>query len=481
MWPKPSLAADDELARLDATGQADLVRRGEVSPTELVEAAVRRAEALDPQLHAFVATWFDEALEWAGGVDRDAPFAGVPTVYKDLGASEAGMANYQGNRVLREIDHRTAATTITASRIRAAGLVPLGKSSTPEFGGQPTTQPIAFGPTRNPWDLERSTSGSSGGSAALAAAGVVPIAHGTDGYGSIRDPASWCGLVGLKVSRGRLPIGTATGHTSVEGGLCRSVRDSARLLDALTAGGVPEVERWRAPTPERRYADEVGAPVERLRVGVLTTVEAPQLTIDPQCAAAAEAAGRLLESLGHTVDAAGPAGLVDEQAVANQTLVRSCRGAIHGIRTALGRDYTEDEVEPYTWAASQVGRRCTARELVVAAEWQQAWTARIVVWWDEFDLLVTPATGRAPMLLEELAPPPEDPASIAPTFHSIRCFAAPFNITGQPAISLPLGTTENGLPIGVQLVAAPFREDLLLRVAAHLEALQTGYRDRSAP
>ncbi len=465
----------DELRWMDATSQAELVRAGEVKPLELVDAAIARVEELNPSMNAVIADTFERARDAAS--DRrgaryegmgDGPFRGVPIVLKDLGTSEKDMPFYQGNQVLRDLDWRAPSDGLLARRFRAAGFVVIGKASTPEFGGQPTTQPLAFGPTRNPWDLERSTSGSSGGSAAAVASGMVPAAHASDGYGSIRDPASWCGLVGLKPSRGRLPIGTSTSHVGVEHAVTRSVRDTAAILDCLH--GVPAVERYHAAPPARSFASEVGAEVRPLRVGVLAGVDASTLVIDADAIAAAETGARLLESLGHTVEAAGPPGLIDDEAIANITLVRSCRSAaIHPIEAALGRPYRQDEVEPYTWATTAAGRAASAPDYLLAAEWQQKWSARVVAWWDDFDLLLTPGTGRAPMLLDELVPPTADPLAIGPTFHSIRCFAAPFNVTGQPAITLPLYRTAAGLPVGVQLVAAPDRDDLLIRVAAQLE------------
>jgi amidase len=460
----------DDLRRMDATAYAALVRAGEAKPVELVEAAIARVEELNPTINAVIADTFERARDQALSPHLpDGPFRGVPIVLKDLGACEAGMPFYQGNRVLKEMDFRAAAETLVAARFRQAGFVVIGKASTPEFGGQPTTQPLAFGPTRNPWDLDRSTSGSSGGSAAAVASGMVPAAHASDGYGSIRDPASWCGLVGLKPSRGRIPIATSTSHVGVEHALTRSVRDTAAILDCLH--GVPPLERYHAARPARPFIEEVGADPGRLRVGVLTTVDASTVSVDAECVDAALAGARLLEGLGHSVDAAAPPGLIDDEAVANITLVRSCRSAaLNPIQTALGRPYRQDEVEPYTWATTAAGRATSAADYLRAAEWQQKWSARIVSWWDDYDLLLTPGTGRIPMRLDDLVPPPHDPLSIGPTFHSIRSFAAPFNVTGQPAITLPLHRTAAGLPVGVQLVAAPNREDLLLRVAAQLES-----------
>ncbi|MBW3649748.1 MAG: amidase [Actinobacteria bacterium] len=464
----PTAAAPDP--QLDATALAGLVRRGEVSPVELAEVAIERIERLDPVLNAVPIRFFDDARRRAGDASLpDGPFRGVPILFKDLGTCEAGWPQYAGNAFLRAGDHRRDADTPLAPRFRAAGFVALGKTSTPEFGAQPTTQPLAFGPTRNPWDVERSTSGSSGGSAAVVAAGMVPLAHASDGYGSIRDPASWCGLVGLKPSRGRLPLGGSTNKVGVEHVLTRSVRDTAAVLDLL-AGPLPE-DLYRAPAPAGSYAGEVGRPPGRLRVGMLTTAGATGLEVDRSCAAAAEDAGHLLEALGHQVSDDHPPGFITDDSVETLLFLRAVRTwAVNPVRTATGRPFTAEEVEPYTWAVTEPGRTASADEFIVATEAQQLWSYKVTRWWREHDLLVTPTTGLSPQLLADLQPPAEEPLAVARRFHSIRCFAAPVNVTGQPAVSLPLGQSPEGLPIGVQLIGAPGREDVLIRVASQLEA-----------
>ena len=467
---------DDELAWMDATAQAALVRDGRVKPIELVDAAIARIEALDPQLNAVVIPLFELAREWATNEASltDGPFRGVPIVVKDLGIDQAGQPHYQGNKLLRDLNWTAARDSPLGARFRAAGFVTVGRANTPEFGAQPATQPLAFGPTRNPWDTAMSTSGSSGGSAAAVASGMVPLAHANDGYGSIRHPASWCGVVGLKPSRGRNPIGATTSRNGAANVVSRSVRDTAGALDQLHTPATSEL--YHLAPPRRPYVDEVGADPGRLRVGLLTSVDATGIDPHPDCTAAAETAARLLEGLGHTVEPAGPSQLFDDRVIAQMTLVRSSRLRALNVQAtaAIGRPFTADDVEPYSWAFAEQARDVDAAAYVLAVEWHQVWAARIVRWWTDsgFDLLLTPATGPPPQRIEDLAPPADDPLAVGATFQRIRCFTAPFNVTGNPAISLPLSWTAAGHPVGAQLVADLGREDLLIRVASQLEAAQ---------
>lgn len=474
--PEPSLMD------LDAVEQARMVRAGEVTAAELVEAAIARIEALDPSINAVTARCFDEARAAAADPAGlgDGPFAGVPTLLKDLGIQQQGLPYTMGNRALKEAGWVSPRDTPMGRRFREAGFITLGKTSTPEFGAQPTTQPHAYGPTRNPWDLDRSTSGSSGGSAAAVAAGMVAIAHANDGYGSIRDPASWCGLVGLKPGRGRMTIGDASSRNAAAFAVTRSVRDTAAALDALH--GAEPGELYVAPPPVRPYVDEVGRPFERpLRVGLMPTADA--FTVDAECSAAVEATGKLLESLGHQVELAAPKGLITDESIHHMTRVRSARVAAVSLRNPMTKGwFTQDEVEPYSWAFTRLAAEIPLTQYIVSGEWQQVWSARVASWWevDGWDVLVTPATGRTPMLLTDLAAPDSDPLSIMDTFQSVRGFAAPLNVTGQPAISLPLYQTPDGLPIGVQLAASLYREDVLIRLASQLEQA-AGWADRRPP
>ena len=299
-----------DLARLDATAQAEMVRSGEASPLELVEAAIARTEALNPELNAVIHPLFDEAREAAEGDLPDGPFRGVPFMLKDLGAALAGQPFHLGMRYLKDRDFRIPVDTYLGQRFRDAGFVTIGKTNTPELGILPTTEPQAYGPTRNPWDTGRSSGGSSGGSAAAVASGMVPVAHANDGGGSIRVPASECGLVGLKPTRQRTSEGPLIGDNmsglTAELVVSRSVRDTAAILDAVhgPAPGDPYV----APRPARPYVEELTAYPGALRIGLVTdpiVAEEP----DPAVVAAAREAAALLESLGHTVEEVSLAGL----------------------------------------------------------------------------------------------------------------------------------------------------------------------------
>lgn len=453
----------------DATAQAELIRRGEVYPKELVEQAIQRIEKLDPEINAVVARLFDEALAFASKELPDRPFKGVPILFKDLAAVQKGMPLYHGNGVLRDLDHRAPANTIVGSRLRDAGFIPLGKTSIPEFGLQPTTQPLAFGPCRNPWDPERSTSGSSGGSAAAVASGMVAIAHATDGGGSIRNPAAWCGVVGMKPSRGRVPRGPNVSRLGQELVVSRTVRDTAAALDAL-AGASPG-DLYGAPLPGRPYIKEVRAHPGKLRIGLLTRLEGSGVEVDPVCVREAERVARRLSDLGHEVSDAHPERLYDDEFWENAELDYAClnRQTIATLWKSIGRELSAQDFEPYTWARLERVRTATASQFIAAGSWLQRYSIRIISWWSNFDLLVTPTNAEPPALLDTLEPDTHDPFAIDKRFARVRCFARPFNVTGQPAISLPLGWTEDGLPVGIQIIADLYREDLLIRVASQLE------------
>jgi amidase len=468
----------DDLRWLDATDQAALVRAGETSPAELVDAAIARIEAW-PELNAVIVPLADEARATASNPHDlpDGPFRGVPFLLKDLGAAQAGQPQYLGNRALKAIDRRAPADTPLGARFRRAGLVTVGKANTPELGTVPTTQPLAFGPTRNPWDLTRSAAGSSGGSCAAVAAGLVPVAHANDGGGSIRLPASWCGVVGLKPTRGRMPAPEGVSRNSVELAVSRSVRDTAALLDA-THGATP-ADLFRVEAPARPYLEELDREPGPLRVGLLT--DGGGVDIDPECVTATEAAGKLLESLGHRVDVGGPEALFDGGEANNAILwVAGIARRIDVLSELAGRELGPDDVEPYNWRSAELGRAMSAADMLKAQEEQQRWVTRVAPWFDEADLLLTPATGEPPAPLAELEPPEDDPLPVGHRYGRIARFTLPFNVTGNPAVSLPLHSTADGLPVGVQLVAAMGREDLLLRVAAQLERAAP-WADRRPP
>jgi amidase len=465
----------DELATLDATDQAALVRAGKVSARELVDAAIARIERLNPALNAVVIPLFEQARARAAAAGHDAaPFRGVPFLLKDLGARNAGEPYHNGMRFLRGLGWVEARGTHLAERFRAAGLVSLGKTNTPELGTMTTTEPVAYGPSRNPWDPARSTGGSSGGSAAAVASGMVPLAHANDGGGSIRIPASECGLVGLKPSRGRTSLGPESGELwaglVVEHVVTRSVRDTAAVLDAV-AGPMPG-DPYVAPPPDRPFAAEVGAAPGRLRIGLMARAPGGAATVHADCAAAVADAGRLLESLGHVVEESHPAALDEHEFLQFFGEVVASWVAWElddwGVRT--GRPLGPDDVEPVNRALAEMGRGLAASRYIAAVRWLQAHTRRVAAWWaGGFDLLLTPTLAEPPPPLGEFSSP-DDPWRGYVRSVPFAIFTSPFNTTGQPAISLPLFWNDRGLPIGLQLVAAYGREDLLLRIAAQLEA-----------
>jgi amidase len=463
----------EDVATLDATAQAELVRSGEVSPLELVEAAIARTEALNPELNAVIHPLFDEAREAAAGELPDGPFRGVPFMLKDLGAAFAGQPLHLGMRYLKERDFRAPLDTYLAQRFRDAGFITIGKTNTPELGILPTTEPRAYGPSRNPWDTGRSTGGSSGGSAAAVAAGMVPVAHANDGGGSIRVPASACGLVGLKPTRQRTSEGPLMGDNmsglTVELVVSKSVRDTAAILEAVhgPAPGDPYV----APAPTRPYTEELGADPGRLRIGLLTdpmTGDQP----DPPVLAAVREAAELLESLGHGVEETSLGGLESIDLV-ETFLIRWSAGqaaALSQLGVVGGAEITPEDVEPLTWALAEKGRSHSAGEYLEAVGLHQAMGRMLAaVHEDGIDLTLSPTLGEVPPPLGTFDDSGPDPLAAIHRAIKTCSFAGGLNVTGQPAISLPLCVSEEGLPIGIQL-AAPFgREDLLIRVAAQLE------------
>lgn len=467
---KPTVADFD---RLDATAMAELVRRGDASPVELVEAAIARIEARDGTVNAVIHRRFERALaEAASPTLPDGPFRGVPFALKDLWPGSEGDPFHLGVKALRDVDHRAVIDTNLVTRYRGAGLVIVGRTNTPELGLVATTEPLAHGPSRNPFDPSRGTGGSSGGAAAAVAAGMVPVANASDGGGSIRIPAAMCGLVGLKPSRGRISMGPVQDEwgVSVQHVVSRTVRDSAALLD-VSAGPFPG-DGVIAPAPHLPYAESSVLPTESLRVGLLAS--APEGDTHPRCRAAAEAAGRLLADLGHRVDEAHPAVLDDARRLGEVFGVTWSVGAATSLLTLgdwIGRPLTADDVEPSTWALAELGRSYSGVDLLRAQNAMAAVRREAAAWWaDGWDLLLTPTTAAPAPPIGHVTSSPDDPTR--PFLRSIpySVFTSVWNVTGQPAISLPAGTDDGGVPLGVQLVGAYGREDLLLQVATQLEA-----------
>ncbi len=459
---------------LDATAQAELVRSGEVTAKELAEGAIERIEALNGELNAVIHPLFEQALATE---PADGPFKGVPFVVKDLVCAVKDTPHHEGMRFLRDLDFHADADSWLASRFREMGFVFVGKTNTPELGILPTTEPEAYGPSRNPWNTNHSPGGSSGGSGSAVASGMVSIGHANDGGGSIRIPASCNGLVGLKATRARVsmaPLGDFIGGLATELVVSRSVRDTAAVLE-FASEGAPPGEPYFPPAKARPYTEEVGADPGKLRIGLMTATPGALEPADPECVAAAESAARLLESLGHSVDVAHPTALDDEGYIP-QFLLRWTAGVAAGLDfwgMRTGKQIAKDDVEPTTWALAEQGWSNSAAALVTAIGYSQIVARGVLAWWQDYDLLLTPTMALPPAELGTIGNGHgEEP--LAPIERAVpyAAFTAGFNATGQPAISLPLHWSEAGLPIGVQLVADLGGEDLLLRVAAQLEEAQ---------
>jgi amidase len=446
-----------ELAFLPATEQAALVAAGEVSPVELVETYLERIARLDPELGAYVTVRADEALAEARAWDGNGPFAGVPIALKDLD-STAGTRTTFGSRAFA--DYVPELDLAHVRRLKEAGFIVLGKTATPEFGTTAFTESELTGATRNPWDTGRTVGGSSGGAAAAVAAGLAPIAQGSDGGGSIRIPASCCGVFGLKPSRGRIsnaPFGPGIG-LSTTGPLARTVADAAAYLDAVA--GYEWGDPWTAPPPERPFAEEAGAEPGGLRIAV-TSVPPSEADVHPACRAAAADAAALLASLGHEVEEAAPdwggPGLSEDF-----TPLWQVAPTLYGVEDL-------SLLTPFNQALAAGAGRTSSAEYVAALVRLQQRARRVVAFWEEYDLLLTPTLALPPVPVGWAAEE-DDPWEQYARAARFTPFTPLFNVTGQPAASLPLHWSDDGLPIGVQLVGPPAGEALLLRVCAQLEA-----------
>jgi amidase len=465
----------NDLTNLDAVAQAELVAAKKASPRELVEAAIARIEKVNPALNAVVTPLFEKARAQAASELPNGPFRGVPFLLKDLICATAGDPFANGNKLMRALGITSPIDTNLAQRYREAGLVVLGKTATPEFGLTATSEAVAYGPTKNPWDVTRSPGGSSGGSAAAVASGMVPAAHANDGGGSIRIPASACGIVGLKTSRGRISLGPLAGEgwngLAGEHVVSRTVRDSAALLDA-TQGYMPG-DPYAAPPPERPFASEVGRAPGKLRIGFME--RSPKWTKTPlhaECVAAVRDAAKLLESLGHSLEAKHPPAVDDPTAPKTlyDIIIAQTAGLLTVIEGQLGRALAPDDVEVWTWALYQEGKRSPMLQFLSAVEWRNVISRSFGGFYASgFDLLLTPTLGAPPLPLGALTPAKDQPLAAWDKLVDFIPFTPIQNLTGEPAISVPLYWTASGLPVGVQLVAPWGREDLLIRVASQLE------------
>jgi amidase len=453
-----------DFAFMDAVAQADLVRRKEVQPIELVEAAIERIEKLNPTLNAVVTRMYDQGRSDIVRIEPNAPLAGVPFLLKDVLAAYAGVPLTMGSELLS--GYVPDRDSELVKRLKKAGLVILGKTSTPEFGILPTTEPRLFGPCHNPWNLKRTTGGSSGGSAAAVASGMVPLAHANDGGGSIRIPASCCGLFGLKPTRARNPLGPNFGD--IMGGLLaehavtRSVRDSAVLLD-LTAG--PDIgDPYCAPPPTRPFWQEIGVDPGKLRI-CFSTEAGGGITVHPDCIqAVAEAAG-LCADLGHTVMEGAPK--ADWNLVARMFMVLWSAGNAATLNILKPESH---QVEPLTWTLYEMGKRVSASDYLQAVTVLQRISRGIARFFVDCDIWLTPTLAEPPVLLGAFDSPADDPLKGLRRSGQFAPFTAICNITGQPAMSVPLFWNSEGLPIGTHFIGRFGEEATLFRLASQLEA-----------
>ena len=459
----------DELAFLDATAEAELVRRREVKPIELVDAAIDRIERLNPALNAVVTEMYDHAREAAAGPIPEGPFSGVPFLIKDFLAEYAGFRFTEGSAFLQDFVPDEDSELV--KRHKRAGLLTIAKTNAPEMAIGATTEPRLFGPTHNPWDTARTPGGSSGGAAAAVAAGMVSMAHGNDAGGSIRIPASCCGVFGLKPSRGRNPLGPHYGDVFsglvAEHALTRSVRDSAALLDA-TSG--PDVgDPYEARMPQRPFVEEVGADPGRLRIAF--TIRTPLGSeVHADCTAAVQNAAALCEELGHDVEEAAPT--FDAELLWRSFTTAISVGMAWGIadwERRTGRTATDESFEPLVWALRGRGREISAPEYQLSIQDLQRTSREISRLFVDHDVWLTPTLGEPPLPLGTLVYSGGDPFELRRRQAAFSPFTYMSNVTGQPAMSVPLRWNADGLPIGTHYAGRSGDEATLFRLAAQLE------------
>jgi amidase len=460
---------------------ARLVRDRELTARELTEASLARIEAVDGEINAFMHVDADGALAAADAVEPGdpRPFAGVPIAIKDT-AAVAGMPFTFGSELFG--DFVPAHDAFVVRRLREAGFVIVGKTSMPEFGILPVTEPVRYGPTRNPWDLERTPGGSSGGGAAAVAAGMVPLAHGSDGGGSIRIPAACCGLVGLKPTRGRVSRGPELGDDMLvqDGSLTRTVAETAQVLDLL-AGYETGDATW-APPPAEPFAVAAAREPGKLRIGL---VSEPGLdtAVDAIAERGLRDAAELLSALGHDVEPIANPPWNSQELLPVFTLAFGASIAM-GIFFAgqiTGREPSADLMEPLSWAVYNIVRERTALEYRLAITQLQAASRASIALWDDYDVVLTPALAQRPVRIGEIDSTSANPLEDFARSGHFTPYTALFNVSGQPAISLPLYHGEDGLPVGVQAIGAPAREDVLLSLGAQLEAAQPWADRRPEP
>jgi amidase len=474
----------DELIAYDAVALGELIRKGEIKATELLEITIQQIERVNPKLNCVIHKMYDQARstaeEWDSGRKQKRSdkciFGGVPFLLKDLLAESKDNPFHEGSAAVRGYVSKLDSELV--KRQKAAGLIIVGKTNTPEFGLLPTTEPDLYGPTVNPWDPSLSTGGSSGGSASAVASGIVPMAHGNDAGGSIRIPASCCGLFGLKPTRGRNPLGPTFGDIGsgivCEHAVTRTVRDSAALLDA-TAG--PDIgDPYCAPPKERPFLEEVERDAGRLKIGLLTAIPdgwGIETRMHPDCENAVRDAASLCESLGHIVEEIKPDELGFQGLYKIFGIMFTCLVGrfIAFWETALGKKLTKEQMEPITWATYQAGLKRTGADYLGAVETCHRFSRKIAGWHEMAgnDIILSPTICIPPIQLGAFQLLPEDPMRWAKISNTLSILTYIYNITGQPAMSVPLFWNEGNAPIGVQFAGRFGNEATLFRLAAQLE------------
>jgi amidase len=476
------LSGFSQYRNYDGLGIAQLIRGREVTAREVLEAAIGAAETVNPHVNALSQKLYDLGLATISQVDSSAPFAGVPFLLKDVSAMLKGARTTQGSRFFADAPPATADTTLV-ERFKQAGVIIFGKTTTPELGLAPSTETSLTGATRNPWNLSLTAGGSSGGAAAAVATGIAPLAHGSDGGGSIRIPASCCGLFGLKPTRARTPsgplVGEGWGGLSVHHVLSRSVRDSAAMLDAI--GGPADGDPYQVQRPERPYLEEASTPPGRLKIA-LQKRPLSGAVVAPECENALEDAGRLMESLGHRVEEAQPLGDWDELGHALWVLVASNVSlSLKRRASEVGRPLSGDDVDPVTWSAVEFSSTLDVEAYPSALASLHRQGRRMATFHKVYDLVLSPTLAKPPVPLGVLRTDSRDLEAYRRDLVAFMPFTQLFNMTGQPSMTVPLYWSAANVPIGV-MFSAPFGgEATLFRMAGQLEAARPWFHRVPSP
>jgi len=472
------MAAFADYEQFDGLGLADLVRRGKVTPRELLDAAIERVEARNGTVNAVVARLYDYGRHAIAEGLPDGPFRGVPYLLKDLSASLAGVKTTRGSRFFADAPP-PAADSEHVARLKRAGLVIFGRTNTCELGLSLTCEPALYGPTRSPWDPARISGGSSGGAAAAVGARMLPMAHASDGFGSIRAPAACCGIVGLKPTRGRNTMspyaGEGLGGLSTEHAVTLSVRDTAALLDATAGPG--SGDPYVAPAPSRPFREEAGVDPGPLRIAY--TRRAPNgAAIGPESLRALDETARLCAELGHRVEESDPE--IDAAAVVPTFLTLAAANTVVNLAShpTAGRPPRPDEVERVTWGTAQKGERVTAADYVRATQTAHRLGRQMAAFHARYQVLLTPGLGTLPVAIGWIDMMMDDVDEYWRRVFTFSPFTVWFNLTGQPAVMLPLGRADGGYPVAVQLAARYGDEATLLRLASQLERARPWFDHR---